>query len=61
MRDPAIQTFEDFWPFYVSQHRRHGTRVLHFVGTTLGLLLLARGAVASYSENGAFLIELSAV
>ena len=43
MRDPAIRTFEDFWPFYVSQHRRHGTRVLHFIGTTLGLLLLARG------------------
>ena len=43
MRDPAIQTFEDFWPFYVSQHRRPGTRVLNFIGTTLALLLLARG------------------
>ena len=42
MRDPAIRTFEDFWPFYVSQHRRHGTRVLHFIGTTLGLLFLGR-------------------
>lgn len=42
MRDPAVRTFEDFWPFYVSQHRRHGTRVMHFVGTTLGLLFLVR-------------------
>jgi hypothetical protein len=41
-----IRSFEEFWPFYVSQHRRHGTRVLHFAGTTLGFLFLAR-AVAS--------------
>ncbi len=46
MRDPAIRSFEDFWPFYVSQHRRHGTRVTHFLGTTIGLLCLARAVVA---------------
>ncbi len=45
-RSPRIRSFEEFWPFYISQHRRHGTRVLHFAGTTLGLLFLA-GAVAS--------------
>lgn len=44
MRDPSMRTFEDFWPFYVSQHRRHGTRVMHFVGTTLGLAMLLRAA-----------------
>jgi hypothetical protein len=38
-----LRTFEEFWPFYVSQHRRHGTRVLHFAGTTIGLLFLAAG------------------
>lgn len=43
---PRIQAFEEFWPFYVSQHRRHGTRVLHFLGTSLGLLLFA-AAVAT--------------
>jgi hypothetical protein len=42
MRDPSIRTFADFWPFYVSQHRRHGTRVMHFVGISLGLLFLVR-------------------
>lgn len=41
-----IRSFEEFWPFYVSQHRRHGTRVLHFAGMTLGFLFLAY-AVAS--------------
>ena len=34
-------SFEEFWPFYVSQHRRRGTRALHFAGTTLGLLFVA--------------------
>jgi hypothetical protein len=36
-----FRSFGDFWPFYVGQHRRHGTRVLHFLGTTLGLVFLA--------------------
>ncbi len=45
-KPPRIASFKEFWPFYVSQHRRHGTRVLHFAGTTIGLLFLAR-AVAS--------------
>jgi hypothetical protein len=36
-----IEDFEGFWPFYVSQHARPGTRALHFVGTTLALLLVA--------------------
>jgi hypothetical protein len=31
------QTFEAFWPFYVSQHRDPVCRALHFVGTTLVL------------------------
>ena len=35
-----FRTFEEFWAFYKSQHRRSGTRVLHFVGITLGLLCL---------------------
>src|SRR5215470_14915325 len=42
----SFRTFAEFWPFYVSQHRRHGTRVTHFLGTTLGFLFLGR-AVAS--------------
>jgi len=41
---PLIEDFGDFWPFYVGQHSRRGTRALHFVGTTLALVLLL-GAV----------------
>ena len=31
------QSFEEFWPYYVSQHRNKTCRRLHFVGTTLAL------------------------
>jgi hypothetical protein len=37
-----LKTFEEFWPFYVSQHSLAGTRALHFAGTTMVL-----GAVAA--------------
>jgi hypothetical protein len=40
-----IADFETFWPFYVSQHSRAGTRALHFTGTTIGLVLLAAALV----------------
>jgi hypothetical protein len=46
-RAAPITTFADFWPFYVSQHRKSGTRVLHFAGTTVGLLCLARALAAA--------------
>lgn len=35
--------FEDFWPYYVGEHRRPVTRLLHFIGTLCGFVLLARG------------------
>lgn len=38
-----IRDFETFWPFYVGQHSRAGTRALHFAGTTLALVLVAAG------------------
>src|SRR5262245_40438220 len=38
---PSFSTFEEFWPFYVSQHSKAGTRALHFAGTTAGLLCAA--------------------
>jgi len=55
-----FRSFEEFWPFYVKEHSKKATRILHFVGTTAagacvlgGLLtkrrwLLAVAPVAGY-------------
>lgn len=34
-------SFREFWPFYVSEHAQAGTRLLHFIGSTLVLLTVA--------------------
>lgn len=39
-------TFEEFWPYYVSQHRDPTCRRLHFVGTTLAMACVAVAPVA---------------
>ena len=36
----TIETYEEFWPFYVREHSRPLTRAMHFVGTALGILML---------------------
>ncbi len=41
------RTYEEFWPFYVSQHRHPTCRALHFTGTSLVLVALALAVVQS--------------
>jgi hypothetical protein len=43
MAAPAPTHYRDFWPYYVGAHRRTGTRLLHFGGTSAGLALLVIG------------------
>lgn len=43
----GIASYEEFWPYYVSQHRRPVNRMLHFVGTTLVLACLGLGVLRS--------------
>lgn len=39
--------FRDFWPYYLQEHARPGTRALHYAGTSLVVLLLAALPFAS--------------
>ena len=40
MTAKRIESFEDFWPYYLGEHRRAGTKALHFIGTTGALTLI---------------------
>ena len=44
MTEPT--SFDEFWPYYVSQHRDATCRRLHFIGTSLALGCLAVAPVA---------------
>jgi hypothetical protein len=39
MKQAHIQSFEDFWPYYVSEHRHPTCRKLHFIGSSLVLAM----------------------
>jgi hypothetical protein len=47
--EPRLGTYEEFWPFYVSQHRHAVNRSLHFVGTSLVLGCVAASVLVSPS------------
>ena len=47
--DKVFRSFDDFYPFYLSEHANRTSRRLHFVGTTIALALLV-AAIAT--RNG---------
>lgn len=40
MESERITSYAEFWDFYVAEHSQPATRLLHFVGTSLGIVLL---------------------
>jgi len=40
----VYRSFADFYPFYLSEHANRTSRRLHFVGSSIGLVLLAAAA-----------------
>jgi hypothetical protein len=39
MSEKSFHSFADFWPHYVNEHSQPATRLLHLIGTILGLAL----------------------
>nr|HET7859985.1 DUF962 domain-containing protein [Caldimonas sp.] len=40
----VYRSFDDFYPFYLSEHANRTSRRLHFVGSSIALVLLALAA-----------------
>ncbi|HWH48677.1 MAG TPA: DUF962 domain-containing protein [Burkholderiales bacterium] len=38
-------SFKDFYPFYLSEHADRNSRRLHFIGTSLGLVIFIAGVI----------------
>lgn len=45
MSDSDFKTFEEFWPYYVKEHSKPATRIMHFVGTTAAMACFASGVL----------------
>ena len=43
MSEQDFRSFDEFWPFYVKEHQKKATRLLHFIGTTGAMACLAGG------------------
>jgi hypothetical protein len=52
-----IESFADFWPFYVRAHARGRTRVLHAVGSVLAVVMLG----VAFAVNLWFLLAVPVV
>jgi hypothetical protein len=44
---PRLSSYEEFWPYYVSEHSKPATRALHVLGTSLALAAVAAAILVS--------------
>ena len=43
-----LANFAAFWPFYLSQHRQRGCRILHYLGTSSALTIAVVAALSGH-------------
>ena len=41
-----MNSYREFWPFYVNQHLKAGTRLLHFIGTSAAVLCIIAAIIS---------------
>lgn len=52
-----ISTYRQFWPYYLREHAKPQTRLVHFLGTALALIAL--GAAAAQANGWLLLAALA--
>lgn len=50
-----IQSFKEFYPFYLTEHQNTTSRVLHFIGTSLFFILLIVAIINRWGWQWVFL------
>jgi hypothetical protein len=51
--ESRYRAFKDFYPFYLSEQANRNSRWLHFIGTSIGLMMFIAGLVM---QNGWWLL-----
>jgi hypothetical protein len=40
MAERQFKSFSEFWPYYLSEHSRSATRLLHYIGSLAGIAVI---------------------
>ena len=40
MAERQFKSFSEFWPYYLSEHSRSATRLLHYIGSLTGIAVI---------------------
>jgi len=50
MQKQRISTLKEFYPFYLEEHSNSTSRILHFIGTSLVLLLIPTALIVNEAK-----------